>query len=596
MVRHTDENGNTNTYEYAYDANHNLIRVTDWSNRVTAYTYDVNNRVTGVTKPDGSTTTTVYDSKQRVASTVERTASGTVITGFEYTYDDLSRIIEEKVLANSTKMCYTYDSLSRVTTRTIRKVSDNSLISTETFNYDAAGNLTDAPDSCFGYNTNNRLVVFNGNTVSYDLDGNMLSNGSLSCTYDSANRLISAGGHTYTYNAEDVRIRNLCTDEDTTYTYDTNGKLSKLLCKTTGGVTTKYVYGRGLIGEEVNSTFKTYHFDCRGSTIAITDASGNITETFAYDTYGKLLSRTGTSKVIFGYNGRDGVITDDNGLYYMRARYYSPSMKRFINADVIAGAISNAITLNRFAYANGNPVSFVDPFGLTTVAIFFGGETDLDPTDDYEFSGSGGGSSSSGYGYSGYGYSGYGCSGYDSGVSSGGSYHNYLVRNGTANYDASLGGYHYQGTSTSFSNISQYYVPGAVSVDDSMAKEIRTNSLRSQTDNPHGNSKSSTKKQHGYEIYEIDGGNVVKTGISGQPLNQNNTSPRANRQVNQFNNEAGEIKYDSRIMIKDVGSRTEILRWETENTKILARAGNNMYKQKLPPWKPYSSRFGNIAK
>ena len=49
----------------------------------------------------------------------------------------------------------------------------------------------------------------------------------------------------------------------------------------------------------------------------------------------------------------------------MRARYYSPAMKRFINADVIAGAISNAITLNRFAYANGNPVSLVDPFGLS---------------------------------------------------------------------------------------------------------------------------------------------------------------------------------------------------------------------------------------
>lgn len=92
---------------YAYDANHNLIRVTDWANRVTAYTYDVNNRVIGVTKPDGSVTTTVYDNKQRVTSTVERTASGTVIIGFAYTYDDLSRIVEETVLANSTKMCYT---------------------------------------------------------------------------------------------------------------------------------------------------------------------------------------------------------------------------------------------------------------------------------------------------------------------------------------------------------------------------------------------------------------------------------------------------------------------------------------------------------
>ena len=324
---------------YAYDANHNLIRVTDWANRVTSYTYDVNNRVVGVTKPDGSVTTTVYDNKQRVTSTVERTATGAVITGFEYTYDDLSRIIEEKVLANSTKMCYTYDNLSRVTARTVKKLSDNSVVSTETFNYDAAGNVTSAPDSSFQYDTNNRLISFNGNTVSYDLDGNMLSNGSLTCTYDSANRLVSAGGHTYTYNAEDVRIRNLCSDEDTTYTYNTNAKLSMLLMKTTNGVVTKYVYGKGLIGEEVGSVFKTYHFDFRGSTIAITDVSGNITDTFAYDTYGKLLSRTGTSLIIFGYNGRDGVVTDDNGLIYMRARYYSPEMKRFINADIIPGEI-----------------------------------------------------------------------------------------------------------------------------------------------------------------------------------------------------------------------------------------------------------------
>lgn len=152
---------------------------------------------------------------------------------------------------------------------------------------------------------------------------------------------------------------------DTAYIYNTNAKLSQLLMKTANDIVTKYVYGRGLIGEEVSGAFKTYHFDSRGSTIAITDASGNITDTFAYDTYGKLLSRTGTSKVIFGYNGRDGVVTDANGLIYMRARYYSPEMKRFVNADIVPGKISNAITLNRYAYANGNPVSFVDPLGLS---------------------------------------------------------------------------------------------------------------------------------------------------------------------------------------------------------------------------------------
>ena len=167
--------------------------------------------------------------------------------------------------------------MSRVTKRT-KKDANDAVLAEESYTYDAAGNITDAPDSNFQYDISNRLVEFNGNTVSYDLDGNMLSNGTQSFAYDSANRLVSAGGHTYTYNAEDVRIRNLCEGEDTTYTYDTNCRLSKLLTKTTNGVMTKYVYGRGLIGEETGGEFKVYHFDCRGNTIAITDASGNITD------------------------------------------------------------------------------------------------------------------------------------------------------------------------------------------------------------------------------------------------------------------------------------------------------------------------------
>ncbi|GFZ30301.1 hypothetical protein CSC2_08270 [Clostridium zeae] len=56
-------------------------------------------------------------------------------------------------------------------------------------------------------------------------------------------------------------------------------------------------------------------------------------------------------------------MTDSNGLYYMRARYYSPELKRFINADTLKGTINNGETLNNYAYANGNPISMVDPFG-----------------------------------------------------------------------------------------------------------------------------------------------------------------------------------------------------------------------------------------
>ena len=147
-------------------------------------------------------------------------------------------------------------------------------------------------------------------------------------------------------------------------TYNTNCALSQVLLSERNGTLVKYIYGVGLIGEERHGYFQTYHYDYRGSTVAITNECGELTFTFAYDTYGKLLNEYDYSDAIFLYNGRDGVITDRNGLVYMRARYYLPEMKRFINADIIPGEISNAITLNRYAYANGNPVSNVDPFGL----------------------------------------------------------------------------------------------------------------------------------------------------------------------------------------------------------------------------------------
>ncbi len=56
--------------------------------------------------------------------------------------------------------------------------------------------------------------------------------------------------------------------------------------------------------------------DYRGSTVAITDDSGAVTDTFEYDSYGKLINRTGESFVIFGYNGRDGVITTDANSFF----------------------------------------------------------------------------------------------------------------------------------------------------------------------------------------------------------------------------------------------------------------------------------------
>ena len=48
----------------------------------------------------------------------------------------------------------------------------------------------------------------------------------------------------------------------------------------------------------------------------------------------------------------------------MRARYYNAAIKRFINQDTVTGSIESSQSLNRYAYVEGNPVSYLDPFGL----------------------------------------------------------------------------------------------------------------------------------------------------------------------------------------------------------------------------------------
>jgi RHS repeat-associated protein len=120
----------------------------------------------------------------------------------------------------------------------------------------------------------------------------------------------------------------------------------------------------GLIGEETGSKYTSYHFDLRGSTIALTNSTGQITEKFQYSPYGVLLS-SNAEKTPFLFNGMYGVMTDSNGLYYMRARFYSPEMRRFVNQDILLGFVEDGQTLNRYAYVTGDPISKIDPFGLS---------------------------------------------------------------------------------------------------------------------------------------------------------------------------------------------------------------------------------------
>ncbi len=133
--------------------------------------------------------------------------------------------------------------------------------------------------------------------------------------------------------------------------------------------TTYYVYGLGLLGQEEadaqgNAVYRQYHFDARGSTVLLTDGSGAVTDAFSYGPYGEDFGRTGSTDTPFRFHGRFGVQTDPNGLLSMRARAYHPLLRRFLTRDALLGSFSPGVALSRYAFANGNPVSLVDPFGL----------------------------------------------------------------------------------------------------------------------------------------------------------------------------------------------------------------------------------------
>lgn len=81
-----------------------------------------------------------------------------------------------------------------------------------------------------------------------------------------------------------------------------------MLFKESNGIKTFYVYGLGLIGEETNGQYQVYHFDYRGSTVALTNETGQLTQRFQYAPYGELLSGDVT-QTPFLFNGMYGVWT-----------------------------------------------------------------------------------------------------------------------------------------------------------------------------------------------------------------------------------------------------------------------------------------------
>ena len=150
---------------------------------------------------------------------------------------------------------------------------------------------------------------------------------------------------------------------------DRASPLTQVLAETdsNGTITAYFIYGLGLISRIApDGSAQYYHFDSRGSTVALTDASGQVTDTYAYDPFGGRTAASGSTDNRFRYLGRHGVVDEENGLNYIRARYYSTRRGRFITKDPTTGNDGDSQSLNRYVYALNNPVRLIDISGFST--------------------------------------------------------------------------------------------------------------------------------------------------------------------------------------------------------------------------------------
>ncbi|MGB4492808.1 MAG: RHS repeat-associated core domain-containing protein, partial [Halanaerobiales bacterium] len=110
-----------------------------------------------------------------------------------------------------------------------------------------------------------------------------------------------------------------------------------------------------------------FHHDNLGSTRLMTDGAGNVVMEQDYMPFGEDLPVVGQTEVMdkeaegYKYTGQKEVISI--GLYYYGARYYDPSIGRFITEDSYPGEMENPQTQNLYVYVMNNPMKYVDPTG-----------------------------------------------------------------------------------------------------------------------------------------------------------------------------------------------------------------------------------------
>jgi RHS repeat-associated protein len=235
------------------------------------------------------------------------------------------------------------------------------------YTYDAVGNrqsLTTHEDVVnYQYDAANRLTSINGQAYTWDNNGNLLSDGVRTYSYDHANRLTSVTSGTLTtefvYNGAGDRVARTVDGVTSEYVLDPAAGLTQVLQETTGGQTTSYLYGADLLAQYDSGTWAYHVDDGLGSVRQLADPTGQVVQGYSFSPFGVPLGESGGEP--YGYTGEQWDASA--GLVFLRARYYSPQIGRFITEDQAPGYVRIPKSLHVYVYAWNNPALLTDPSG-----------------------------------------------------------------------------------------------------------------------------------------------------------------------------------------------------------------------------------------